>query len=131
MKLVSIIVCGILLATTAIAKDSLLGFQKGDDGYNYELHVSTGVAWYHDHRQYQAAIGYQPDAVDTLALYIQTPIASYLGMDICFGGISPLGYVERTRPEFSLDKTLGNIEMGIYWAMSPYSAFGAMVGWRF
>ena len=130
LLLVCILVSTASIANAGRARATL--FTLGDEGYKFR--VSAGVAWYHDDRQYQYVdnLQYDPLPVDALALYIQTPVASIFDMDICFGGVTPLGYAERTRPEFSLCKLIGsNLEVGAAWVMSPYNAFCAMVGWRF
>ena len=67
-----------------------------------------------------------------MAIYVQTPIASMYNIDFCIGGISPIGYVERSRPEFSLNKIISkNIEIGLAWLASPYQAFSLLFGYRF
>lgn len=99
---------------------------------NYTFHVSAGVAYYHDHKPYQYDINYQEKSIDTMAIYVQTPIASMYNIDFCIGGISPIGYVERSRPEFSLNKIISkNIEIGLAWLASPYQAFSLLFGYRF
>ena len=128
MKIIIMILVFLLFIASASADSNFM--MLGSE--NYQLKVSGGVAYYHDHRQHLYDIGYQPGATDAVGIYLQTPVASLYGIDICFGGVSPLGYVDRTRPEFSLDKLIyKNVEVGVYWAASPYNAYGAMIGWRF
>ena len=128
-KLIAIVTIAVMVSTVAVAGNYSL-MCLGNDSYTFR--IDAGVAWYHDHRQYQYDISYQPPVVDALGLYVQTPVASIYGIDICIGGLSPLGYVERTKPEFSLNKTVWkNAEIGVSWMASPYNAYGLLVGWRF
>lgn len=118
----------VLFAVTARADPAFIMMGSSE----YKFRASFGTAWYHDHRGYQYDLQYQPQAVDALALYVQTPIVSIYQVDICFGGVVPLQYVERTRPEFSLSTLIGeHVEVGAYCAVSPYRAYGVMLGWRF
>jgi hypothetical protein len=43
----------------------------------------------------------------------------------------PVQYVDRARPEFSLCTHWGELEVGLYGAVSPYRAWGLMMGIQF
>ena len=132
VMVVVLVVAAMTTVTTMASTNSLTLFNLGNPDYKFR--VSAGVAWYHDHRQYQYEdnLEFQPDPVNALGLYLQMPVASICNVDICFGGVTPLGYVERTRPELSLDKLIGkHVEIGLAWMASPYQAFSVLLGWRF
>lgn len=113
------------------AQPSLLGFQRTDNGYEYKFSLDAGFAWYHDNMGFQEDIQFDPAPTDSMAIYLQTPAAEVGPFSICFGGICPFRYAERSRPEFSLNYILGGVQLGAFWAVSPYNAFGLMVGHRF
>ena len=116
---------------TALLRLSRDGVETGG------LQLDLGWAWYHDHRGNVDGLG--SPTVDAPALYAQVPVAG-LGdwAYISFGGFVPFGYVDRARPEFSLNTRVGSWwaghppwldpEVGVYVAASPWNAFGVMVG---
>ena len=128
----SVLVALLMLSPVGLkAETRILGFQKADDGYKYQFRLDAGVAWYHDNMGFQEDIRFDPDPTDSVAIYLQTPAAEVGPFSIGFGGICPLRYAERSRPEFSLNYIVGGVQLGAYWAVSPYNAFGLMVGHRF
>jgi len=128
MKKLMIVLAGLLLTTEAVNAETRV-FGIGSEGYQFK--ASMGVAWYTDHRGYDAPTGVDLAPVNDIALYLQTPIVEWNDCYLAFGGIVPVQHANRARPEFSLCTHWGELEVGVYGAVSPYKAWGVMIGIQF
>ena len=108
--------------------------------------VFTPMQWAQDDYEFslRAGLGYYKDGHNTrredvtdIAVYVQTPVVEWDKAWISFGGVFPLSHMKRSRPEFSLNTSVGqwldvsdllDFEIGGFWAMSPYGAYGGLLG---
>jgi len=95
-----------------------------------KIHFRIGAAYYNEWDS-------EHDGVETVGMYLQTPVVEWDKVWINFGTLLLFDHFERSRPEFSLATSIGewvdcpqwlNWEIGTYVAVSPYHGYGVHVG---
>ena len=112
----------------------MLGFVKDENGNfawsDYDL--TFGVCSYRE-------AGSRLDCISgaKMGSYFQVPLAQYGATRANFGVVYPFVEFRRTRPEFSVSHLVGKdfkfpdwmpLEVGAYWAVSPWVGWGAQLG---
>ena len=133
--IVSLIVLLSLTISTFAGDFNIFGFEKNDKGFytwSEDNNMIVGICSYKERSNREDTKDYT-----SLGSYLQFPIIELKNAQINFGVIYPFVDAKRIRPEFSVSYLFGKLlncpdwiplEVGAYWAMSPWNAKGFQLG---